>query len=301
VQLTHRNLWLNASVFGWHMGVSDRDVYLHTLPQFHCNGWGMLYATTGMGAQHVIIRKIDGAEILRRVETHGVTLMCGAPAVLNMVLEAAATWEADTGRPVPGRGVVRIVVASAPPPTRTIERSATHPLGARDRPRREKERDRDAPAARAEIEHLRVTATARAIPLERPLDERLRRGPRNQRAGRHLEVAPEEGPAPDEELNRLMPPCPRDETSKPRKLLRRQHAVRLHIETKPLDPEHLCEKDLDHGSRAPDGALAEIRRRPGQQAPDRPFVAGSLGSAAASCSCPLADVLAIRAHAILLI
>jgi hypothetical protein len=41
-------------------------VYLHTLPQFHCNGWGVLYAATGMGAKHVIIRKIDGAEILRR-------------------------------------------------------------------------------------------------------------------------------------------------------------------------------------------------------------------------------------------
>ena len=125
VQLTHRNLWLNASVFGWHMGVNDRDVYLHTLPQFHCNGWGMLYAATGMGAKHVMIRKIDGAEILRRVEEHGVTLMCGAPAVLNMVLDAAATWETDTGRPVPGRDRVRIVVAGAPPPTLTIERCMT--------------------------------------------------------------------------------------------------------------------------------------------------------------------------------
>ena len=51
VQLTHRNVWLNATTFGWHMGVNDRDVYLHTLPQFHCNGWGMLYAVTGMGGQ----------------------------------------------------------------------------------------------------------------------------------------------------------------------------------------------------------------------------------------------------------
>jgi len=123
VQLTHRNLWLNASIFGWHMGVDDRDVYLHTLPQFHCNGWGMLYAVTGMGAEHVIIRKIDGMEILRRVERHGVTLMCGAPAVLNMVLDAAADWESETGRPIPGRDQVRIVVAGAPPPTVTIERT----------------------------------------------------------------------------------------------------------------------------------------------------------------------------------
>src|SRR6187200_1572787 len=65
VQLTHRNLWVNATTFGWHVGVSDRDVYLHTLPQFHCNGWGMLYAVTGMGAEHVVLRKVDGTEILR--------------------------------------------------------------------------------------------------------------------------------------------------------------------------------------------------------------------------------------------
>ncbi|HEU4841284.1 MAG TPA: AMP-binding protein [Ilumatobacteraceae bacterium] len=121
VQLTHRNLWTNATTFGWHMGVNDRDVYLHTLPQFHCNGWGMLYAVTGMGGRHVIIRKIDGAEILRRVEQHGVTLMCGAPAVVNMVLDAAAQWDGE----IPGRDRVRIVVAGAPPPTRTIERVET--------------------------------------------------------------------------------------------------------------------------------------------------------------------------------
>jgi fatty-acyl-CoA synthase len=121
VQLTHRNVWLNATTFGWHMGVSDRDVYLHTLPQFHCNGWGMLYAVTGMGGKHVIQRKIDGAEILRRIEEHGVTLWCGAPAVLNIILDAAAEWDG----PIPGAGRVRCVIAGAAPPTRTIERCET--------------------------------------------------------------------------------------------------------------------------------------------------------------------------------
>jgi len=124
VQLTHRNVWINATTFGWHMGVSDRDVYLHTLPQFHCNGWGMLYAMSAMGAKHVIIRKIDGHEILRRVDAHGVTMMCAAPAVLNAVLDAATELIAD-GHEVPGRGRVRIVVAGAPPPTTTIERCET--------------------------------------------------------------------------------------------------------------------------------------------------------------------------------
>ncbi|MGI8677811.1 MAG: AMP-binding protein [Jatrophihabitans sp.] len=118
VQLTHRNNWLNATVFGLHTTISDRDVYLHTLPQFHANGWGMPFAMTGVGAQHVILRKVDGTEILRRIERHGVTAMCAAPAVIVAALDAAPDWDGE----IPGRGRVRIIAAGAPPPTRTIER-----------------------------------------------------------------------------------------------------------------------------------------------------------------------------------
>jgi acyl-CoA synthetase (AMP-forming)/AMP-acid ligase II len=117
VEQTHRARWTNAVTFGWHLGVSDRDVYLHTLPMFHCDGWGMLYTVTGMGAKHIVLRKVDGAEILRRVEEHGVTLMCGAPAVVTAVLDAAKEWVGD----MRGRGGVRMVVAGARPPTATIE------------------------------------------------------------------------------------------------------------------------------------------------------------------------------------
>jgi acyl-CoA synthetase (AMP-forming)/AMP-acid ligase II len=118
VQLTHRNLWLNATVFGLHTTISDRDVYLHTLPMFHANGWGMPFGITGVGGKHIVLRQVDGTEILRRVEEYGVTLLCAAPAVVNAVLEAAPTWDG----PIPGRGRVRIVCAGAPPPTRTIQR-----------------------------------------------------------------------------------------------------------------------------------------------------------------------------------
>ncbi|MDQ6648789.1 MAG: AMP-binding protein [Actinomycetota bacterium] len=118
VQLTHRNNWVNAVTFGLHIGVSDRDVYLHTLPMFHANGWGMPFATTGMGVPQIVLRKVDGAEILRRIEQHGVTLMCAAPAVVTAILDAAATWDGE----IPGRGRARIVCAGAPPPSRTIAR-----------------------------------------------------------------------------------------------------------------------------------------------------------------------------------
>jgi acyl-CoA synthetase (AMP-forming)/AMP-acid ligase II len=124
VQLTHRGCWLNAVTFGWHVGVSDRDVYLHTLPTFHCNGWGMPYAVTAMGARHVVIRKIDGEDILRRIDAEGVTLLNGAPAVVAAILGAAQARR-ERGEAVPGAGRVRMVVAGAPPPSKTIERVET--------------------------------------------------------------------------------------------------------------------------------------------------------------------------------
>lgn len=118
VQLTHRNIWTNAVTFAMHTRAWERDVYLHTLPQFHCNGWGMLYAMAGLGTKQIIIRKIDGAEILRRIDEHGVTILCAAPAVVAAVLDAAKNWDGE----IPGRGRVRVVCAGAPPPSRTIQR-----------------------------------------------------------------------------------------------------------------------------------------------------------------------------------
>ncbi len=121
VEMTHRMLWTNAAIFGWQTGVNDRDVYLHTLPMFHCNGWGMPFSLTAMGVPQVVLRKVDGEEILKRIEDHGVTLMCGAPAVVAAILDAASEWKG----PIPGSGRTRIVVAGAPPPTSIIERVET--------------------------------------------------------------------------------------------------------------------------------------------------------------------------------
>jgi fatty-acyl-CoA synthase len=121
VMLTHRNLWVNATTFGWHAGIHDRDRFLHVVPLFHCNGWGMPFSLAAMGATQVILRKATGAEILRRVETHGLTFLGGAPAVVNAILDA----QAARGGTAPGHGRVRILVAGAPPPTSTIERVET--------------------------------------------------------------------------------------------------------------------------------------------------------------------------------
>ncbi|WP_300679299.1 AMP-binding protein [Nocardioides sp.] len=118
VELTHRALWTNATTFGLHVGLSDRDVLLKTLPTFHVNGWGMPFVGAGLGVKQIELRKVDGAEILRRIEQHGVTVLCGAPAVAAAVLDAAAEWDG----PIPGRDKVRMIMAGAPPPTRTVAR-----------------------------------------------------------------------------------------------------------------------------------------------------------------------------------
>ena len=125
VQLTHRGIWLSAVTLALHAGVTERDGYLHTLPMFHCNGWGMPYALAALGVPQVVLRKVDGEEILKRIEAHDLSLLCGAPAVVATVLDAAAKRR-DAGATVPGGDrTVRMVVAGAPPPTRTIERMDT--------------------------------------------------------------------------------------------------------------------------------------------------------------------------------
>jgi fatty-acyl-CoA synthase len=116
VELTHRSLWLNATVMALHLGVTDRDVYLHSVPMFHVNGWSLPFSLAALGVPQVVLRKVDGPEILRRIARHGVTLLGGAPAVLDIALNAASHGAST------GANRVRVVTGGAPPPTRTIAR-----------------------------------------------------------------------------------------------------------------------------------------------------------------------------------
>ena len=71
VEQTHRARWTNAVTFGWHASVTDRDVYLHTLPMFHCDGWGMLYTVSGMGVKHVVVGRAGHRPIVWAHKTPG--------------------------------------------------------------------------------------------------------------------------------------------------------------------------------------------------------------------------------------
>ena len=125
VQLTHRNIWLNATVFGWQTTVTDRP----TTETSCCTRCPCSIATAGAcrtqsrawGAGTSCSARSTAPRSCGSVRDHGVTLMCGAPAVVAAILDAAQEWDGE----IPGRGSTRIVVAGAPPPTRTIERVET--------------------------------------------------------------------------------------------------------------------------------------------------------------------------------
>jgi fatty-acyl-CoA synthase len=120
VVLSHRSHWLNATTVGWAFGLSETDRYLHTLPMFHVNGWGLPLANAALGVPNVMQRDVRGEPILERVHDHGITLLCGAAPVASTIVQAAQTRRAS-GLPVPGDGSARMVSGGAPTPAATIE------------------------------------------------------------------------------------------------------------------------------------------------------------------------------------
>lgn len=109
VMLTHRGNYLNAANFMYHLSVKHDDVYLHTLPMFHANGWGGVWAITATGATHVCLRKVDPPLILDLFEKHKISLLCGAPTVINMLVNEPKAKEVQiTTNP-------RMGTAGAPP------------------------------------------------------------------------------------------------------------------------------------------------------------------------------------------
>ena len=116
VMLTHRNVYINAYNFIAHLRVSHEDRELWTLPMFHANGWGGPFALTAMGATHVVLRAVVGADIFRLLQDEKITFACMAPAVLATILNFPDKADYTIGtRP-------RFVVAGAPPPAAFIER-----------------------------------------------------------------------------------------------------------------------------------------------------------------------------------
>ncbi|WP_339102224.1 long-chain-fatty-acid--CoA ligase [Haloterrigena salinisoli] len=113
---THRSETLHAYLVTAHQELRDDDVYLWTLPMFHVNGWGHIYAVTGIGAKHVCTRGVDAGDIFEAVQTEDISYMCGAPTVLNLLIDYYEEHDPETT----GANDVRIATAGSAPPEATI-------------------------------------------------------------------------------------------------------------------------------------------------------------------------------------
>jgi fatty-acyl-CoA synthase len=111
----HRGAYLNALANALAFGLTPDSVYLWTLPMFHCNGWTYTWAVTAAGGTHVCLRRIDPAQVFTAIRDHGVTHLCGAPVVLNMLVHAPAEAK------VRFEHLVEVATGGAAPPSAVIE------------------------------------------------------------------------------------------------------------------------------------------------------------------------------------
>ncbi|HLK61933.1 MAG TPA: AMP-binding protein [Bryobacteraceae bacterium] len=114
VMYTHRGAWTNAIGELTEHDLNHRSVYLWTLPMFHCNGWCFPWAVTAAGGRHVCMPRPEPREIVRLIESEGVTHLCGAPVVVASLAQHCESAGIRFARPL------RIVTAGAPPPPAVI-------------------------------------------------------------------------------------------------------------------------------------------------------------------------------------
>jgi len=111
----HRGTYLNAlgNAAAWAM--PHHPVYLWTLPMFHCNGWCFTWTVTAYAGTHVCLRRVEPRPVFEAIARERVTHMCGAPIVMNMLVNAKA---ADRSA-LPHR--VQVMTAGSAPPAAVIE------------------------------------------------------------------------------------------------------------------------------------------------------------------------------------
>ena len=117
----HRGAYLNAlgNVLAWSM--PRHPVYLWTLPMFHCNGWCFPWTLAAMAGTSVCSRRVTAADIYAAIADHGVTHLCGAPIVMNFIVNATDHERRSFDHQV------NMMTAGAPPPAALLE--SMHEIG----------------------------------------------------------------------------------------------------------------------------------------------------------------------------
>ena len=113
----HRGAYLSGMGNAMAFNMTPDTVYLWTLPMFHCNGWCYTWAITAVGGTHVCLRKVQSDAVLESIRRHRVTHMCGAPVVLNLLLNDFSRQ----GVTLPEK--VQFALGGAAPPSAVIARA----------------------------------------------------------------------------------------------------------------------------------------------------------------------------------
>lgn len=108
VMLTHRNLYSLAVQTITALALGDEEVFLHSLPLYHANGWGAPHALTFVGGTHVVVPYPRPALVAEAVAEWRVTLAYMVPTMLIQLLAAGVPRHAL-------RSLSRIVVGGAAP------------------------------------------------------------------------------------------------------------------------------------------------------------------------------------------
>lgn len=111
----HRGAYLNSMGNVLATNVPPHVRYLWTLPMFHCNGWCFPWTVAAVAGTNICLRKVEAAQVFDAIHRHRAELFCGAPVVLNMLVNAAP----DVRRPARHR--VQVVTGGAAPPAAVIE------------------------------------------------------------------------------------------------------------------------------------------------------------------------------------
>jgi fatty-acyl-CoA synthase len=114
----HRGAYLNAigNVLAWTM--PQNPVYLWTLPMFHCCGWCYPWSIAMQGGTNVCLRHVAAADIYAAIEENDVTHFCGAPVVLNFIVNAADEDRREL------KGPIHVMTAGAAPPAAILKSMA---------------------------------------------------------------------------------------------------------------------------------------------------------------------------------
>ncbi len=84
----HRGAYLNAISNALCWNLPNHPVYLWTLPMFHCNGWCFPWTLAAVAGTSICLRQVRDSAIFDAIRTHHVTHLCGAPVVLNLMVNA---------------------------------------------------------------------------------------------------------------------------------------------------------------------------------------------------------------------